>query len=201
MKTPAYYDSVPTISMMDPLARALGSAESGLLEYSYLDAVKLTGHSCPTVAGAWLLTRDALALLFPDSTPRRGGIKVDFRQPLDEGVTGVVASVVGLVTGAANAGGFKGLAGQYVRKDLLNFDVPMQGEIRFTRLDTMQSAEFARRGFTLPRSTEVSRLMREALKPDASAESRCAFTNAWSEWVARLLHTGGESEWVEVKVG
>lgn len=49
MKTPAYYDSVPTIMMMDPLASALGSAENGVLEYSYVDAVKLTGHSCPTV--------------------------------------------------------------------------------------------------------------------------------------------------------
>lgn len=52
MKTPAYYDEVPAIVMMDPLAKVLGSAQEGLIEYRYVDAVKLTGHSCPTVAGA-----------------------------------------------------------------------------------------------------------------------------------------------------
>mgnify|MGYP003492414693 FL=1 len=45
--------------MRDPLAELLGAAEGGRLEYTYADAVKLTGHSCPTVAGAWLATRQA----------------------------------------------------------------------------------------------------------------------------------------------
>ena len=93
MNTPAYYDSVPAILMMDPLARTLGSAEDGLIEYRYLDAVKLTGHSCPTVAGAWQLTHAALARLYPDSTPVRSHIRVEFRQPLDEGVVGVIANL------------------------------------------------------------------------------------------------------------
>ena len=83
MKTPAYYDAVPSIVMVDPLAQILGSAEDGLLEYRYIDAVKLTGHSCPTVAGAWLMTRAALAQLYPGGTPRRGDIRVELRQPLD----------------------------------------------------------------------------------------------------------------------
>ena len=110
MNTPAYYDTVPPITMTDPLAETLGSAEGGTLEYRYLDAVKLTGHSCPTVAGAWRMTRDALARLYPQGTPRRGEIRVDLREALDDGVAGVIASVVSLVTGAANAGGFKGFA-------------------------------------------------------------------------------------------
>ena len=101
MNTPAYYDTVPSITMTDPLAETLGSAEGGTLEYRYLDAVKLTGHSCPTVAGAWRLTRDALARLYPQGTPRRGEIRVDLREALDDGVAGVIASVVSLVTGAA----------------------------------------------------------------------------------------------------
>ena len=34
MKTPAYYDAVPSIVMVDPLAQILGSAEDGLLDRS-----------------------------------------------------------------------------------------------------------------------------------------------------------------------
>ena len=49
--------------MRDPLAEFLGAADGGRLEYTYADAVKLTGHSCPTVAGAWLATRRALATM------------------------------------------------------------------------------------------------------------------------------------------
>ena len=92
---------------------ALGAVEGGLIEYHYVDAVKLAGHSCPAVAGAWLMTRAALARLYPGETPRRGEIRVELRQALDEGVAGVIASVASLVTGAANEGGFNGLAGRF----------------------------------------------------------------------------------------
>jgi hypothetical protein len=53
MKTPAFLDAVAPIAGTDPLAELLGTAEGGRIEYHYLDAVKLAGHSCPTVAGAW----------------------------------------------------------------------------------------------------------------------------------------------------
>ena len=65
MKTPAFYDAVAPIAVTDPLAELLGAAEGGRFEYHYRDAVKLAGHSCPTVAGAWLMTRTALARLYP----------------------------------------------------------------------------------------------------------------------------------------
>ena len=93
MKTPASFDAVAPIAVTDPLAALLGAAEGGRIEYRYLDAVKLAGHSCPTVAGAWLMTRTALARLYPDEAPPRGGTRVELRQPVDEGVTGVIASV------------------------------------------------------------------------------------------------------------
>ena len=50
MQTPAFFDQAPTIVMQDALAQILGAAQNGLMEYRYLDAVKLAGHSCPTVA-------------------------------------------------------------------------------------------------------------------------------------------------------
>jgi hypothetical protein len=118
MQTPALFEAVPAIVVVDPLAETLGAAEGGVIEYHYRDAVKLAGHSCPTVAGAWLMTRAALARLYPNGAPQRGGMRVEMRQAVDEGVAGVIAGVVGLITGAANEGGFKGLAGRFGRQGL-----------------------------------------------------------------------------------
>jgi hypothetical protein len=187
METPAFFDAVPAIVVTDPLAEMLGATEGGLIEYRYVDAVKLAGHSCPTVAGAWLMTRAALVRLFPGETPRRGEIRVELRQGVDEGVAGVIASVAGLVTGAAGDGGFKGLAGRFGRQGLLRFGVPMRGEIRFARLDDGRSVELSHRPQVVPRPAGLSELMRDALSPQASAAARYAFADAWQGWVRVIL--------------
>ena len=187
MKTPDFFDAVPAITVADPLAETLGAATGGLIEYHYRDAVKLAGHSCPTVAGAWLMTRTALARLYPDGAPQRGGMRVELRQAVDEGVAGVIGSVAGLVTGAANEGGFKGLAGRFGRQGLLRFGVPMAGEIRFTRLDTGRSVEVAHRPQAVPRPAGLTELMRVALTPPSDDATRQEFAVAWQGWVQTIL--------------
>src|SRR5574340_1589187 len=136
MSHPDFFDAVPKISLYDPLAEFLGATEGGILEYGYFDAVKLAGHSCPTVASAYWMTCKALAALYPGAMPVRGDILVEFGQDNASGVTGVIANVVSMLTGAMADGGFKGLAGRFVRCDRLFFEAEMPGEIRFTRLDT-----------------------------------------------------------------
>ncbi len=187
MQVPDFYASAPRIVMQDGLAELLGAAQGGVIEYTYLDAVKLAGHSCPTVAGTWLMTRAALAHLYPGQTPLRGDIRVDMRDPQDEGVTGVMASVAGLITGAAGAGGFHGLAGRHIRRNLLSFGVPMRGEIRFTRLDTGQSVEMSHSPRAVARPAALATLMQDALGPQADAAGRQAFGQAWQHWVRALL--------------
>ena len=187
MQTPAFFDAVPPIVVVDPLGETLGAAEGGVLEYRYVDAVKLTGHSCPTVAGAWLMTRTALARLYPQELPRRGEVQVELRQALDVGVAGVIASVAALITGAANEGGFKGLAGRFARNGRLRFGVAMTGEIRFTRLDTHQAVELAHRPQVVPRPATLPTLMAQALTPGADPAARKAFADAWQGWVQTLL--------------
>lgn len=187
MHMPAFFDAAPSIVVADPLAEVLGAAEGGLIEYRYVDAVKVAGHSCPTVAGAWLMTRAALARLYPGETPRRGEIRVELRQAIDEGVAGVIASVAGLVTGAANEGGFKGLAGRFARNGLLRFGVPMRGEIRFSRLDNGQSVELSHRPQVVPRPASMGELLRDALAPQATTAARRAFADAWQGWVQVIL--------------
>mgnify|MGYP003477792306 CR=1 FL=1 len=187
MRTPAFFDAVAPIIVIDPLAALLGAAEGGRIEYRYLDAVKLAGHSCPTVAGAWLMTRAALAHLYQDTVPERGSLRVDMQLAVDEGVTGVIASVAGLVTGAAQDGGFKGLAGRFGRQGLLRFGVAMAGEIRFTRMDNGSSVELAHFPQSVPRPSGLADLMRGALAPDADTATRAAFAAAWQDWVRAIL--------------
>src|SRR5690606_23631521 len=116
--TPAFFAEAPTILVHDALAGFLGAAEGGVVEYRYVDAVKLAGHSCPTVAGAFMMARAALRALYPEpgALPERGEIRVDLREARDAGVAGVIASVLGLVTGAAGDGGFRGIGGRFVRR-------------------------------------------------------------------------------------
>jgi hypothetical protein len=129
MAFPEFFARVPAVTLRDPLAELLGAAEGGLIEYRFADAVKLTGHSCPTVAGAWLMTVRALRALYGDEIPERGNVAVALRESLDGGVAGVIGSVAGLLTGAAGAGGFKGLGGRHSRRNLLQFGVAGGGVI------------------------------------------------------------------------
>ena len=57
MNFPDFYDLAPVVRTHDPFAAMLGAARDGVLEYHYLDAVRLAGHSCPTVANAFLVGR------------------------------------------------------------------------------------------------------------------------------------------------
>lgn len=187
MQVPPFFDAVPPVAMRDPLAETLGAADDGVIEYGYVDAVKLAGHSCPTVAGAWLMTVKALARLYGDELPRRGEVRVELRQTHDEGVAGVIGNVAGLLTGAAGDGGFKGLAGRFSRRGLLAYGAPIDGDIRYTRTDTGKSVEVAYHPEVVERPAELKALMQAALAPSADAQARRAFGSAWQEWVRRIV--------------
>lgn len=143
MNYPSFYDEVKTIKTYDPLAQFLGAVEDGIIEYNYIEVVKIAGHSCATVAGAYLITIKALNALYPnDEIPVRGNIFVEFAGKEVDGVVGVVGNVVSIITGAKGCGGFKGIDGNYSRNNLLKFGVDgLQGDIRFTRLDNYKSVE------------------------------------------------------------
>lgn len=187
MQLPDFYANVQRLRVRDPLAEFLGAAEGGVLEYGYEDAVRLAGHSCPTVGCAYVLTCHALGALYPDSLPERGGVAVSFRNPLEEGVTGVVASVVTLLTGAAGPGGFKGLAGRFVRRDRLRFGAEVPLAMRFERLDTGLAVDAEAEPGRVPADPEMSTLLPRCVQGQASPEERRRFGVLWQERVARIV--------------
>lgn len=187
MRYPEFFDQAPSITMFDPLAKFLGAAEGGILEYHYVDAVRAAGHSCPTVASAWLMTIRALEALYPRDVPERGGIRVDFRHDATSGVTGVIASIVTLVTGATHDTGFKGLAGRFDRRNLLFFNAAVSEEIRFTRRDTGAAVDVTAHLEHVPSAPHVGELMAACITGRASEEVQREFGRLWQERVRTIL--------------
>ena len=103
MGFPAFFDQALVLVLRDALSELLGATPDGLIEYRYADAVRLAGHSCPTVAGAFLCARAGLRELYGQAVPERGGVEVSLPDAEDAGVAGVIGQVLTLVTGAAGA--------------------------------------------------------------------------------------------------
>ena len=184
---PAFFDQVPRLVVRDPLAEFLGAAEGGVLEYGYADAVRLAGHSCPTVASAYALAHHAMTRLFPGALPVRGLVQVGFQHPLDEGVTGVVAAVVGLLTGSAQDGGFKGIAGRFVRRNLQRFGEPQPLALRFSRSDTGASVDAAAELAKVQPHPGMAERMGRCMRGDADAGELQRFGQLWQDRVRRVL--------------
>jgi hypothetical protein len=187
MRYPEFYDHAPAIALYDPLARFLGAVEGGIVEYRYLDAVKTAGHSCPTVASAWLMTVRALEALYPDGVAERGAIRVDFRSEATSGVTGVIANVVALITGATRDTGFKGLAGRFDRRNLLYFNEGVEGELRFTRKDSGAAVNVEARLQRVPGDPRMGELMNACIAGHADEAVQLEFGRLWQERVRRIL--------------
>lgn len=187
MKYPAFIDDVPKITLYDPLAEFLGAIDDGIVEYSYLDAIKLAGHSCPAVASAYWMTCKALKALYDEALPERGSIRIEFRQKSTDGVCGVIANVVNLLTGAGNNAAFKGIGGQFDRRNKLLFETEIQTEARFTRLDNMQALTISVNLQGVPSSPRVSELLPACLNGTASSEDHVEFRQLWQARVKTIL--------------
>lgn len=184
---PDFFAQAPAIVMCDPLAALLGAARDGIIEYRFEDAVRLAGHSCPTVASAFLMVRAGLAALYGNELPRRGEIRVDMREASDAGVAGVMAAVATLITGAAEEGGFRGLGGQFVRRHRLFFAQEVPGTLRLQRLDTQAAVAVSARLDGIPGDPRMGELLPRCLAGSASAEETSLFGALWQARVRCLL--------------
>lgn len=193
MALQAFFDQAPRITLSDGLAAFLGATDDGLIEYRYADAVRVAGHSCPTVAGAYLMALAGMRALYPDDVPERGGVEVLMAGAEDEGTTGVIAQVFTLITGAAAANGFHGIGGRYTRHGLLRYGGQLPGFIaRFRRADSGASVRLGLDVSGVPASPQMRMQMARAMQPDASDEDRHAFAQTWQDRVRRLLLEHGD---------
>jgi hypothetical protein len=188
MNMPSFFDDVPRLRVRDPLAHMLGSAQDGVFEYGYGDVVRLTGHSCPTVAGAYWLTWLALRALYPHTLPERGGVRVEFRENARIGSTGVTATVVQMLTGAAGSSGFKGIGGRFSRAGLQRFAPEIPLSLRFTRLDNGGAVDAAVDLDMAPPDPALGPLLQRCARHGADdAEAAAELGRLWQQRVAHLL--------------
>jgi len=187
MHYPEFFKSIPSMTLHDPLADILGACQDGLITYGYLDAVKLTGHSCPTVAGAYLMALKGLAILYPDSQPVRGEIAVKLKEKKEHTVTGVVANVLSFITGASDAGGFKGVDGRYSRNGLLTFGADIAASVSLRRTDTKMTVLLDYNPAVLGLPAVDASLMKRVIGGTASEREADAFTLQWQENVKTVF--------------
>jgi len=187
MSYPSFFDEVEVIKVVDPLSNVLGAFEMGSYEFNYLDVVKSAGHSCPTVAGAYLITKEALKALYPDSPAMRGDIKVEFKEALEDGVAGVIGNVVSHITGATDKSGFKGLAGKFARHSLMDFNAPITSSAKFTSISTGKSVEVLYDPNSVMPSPDMQPLMQKMMGGNAEPSEIKEFGALWQDRVKRIF--------------
>ncbi len=188
MEYPDFFDQVQTIKLKDKLSAFLGSAKGGDIEISYLEVSKMAGHSCPTVAGAYLMTLKAINYLYDGSVPIRGEIMVEFSGSQQEGVVGVMSSVITNITGACSDFGFKGLNGEFSRNNLLVFNSSdLNGIVRFTRVDSGVFVDVDYNPNVVLVSIEQQQLMQKVMCGYDSEDERKEFQRLWQDRVKRIL--------------
>ena len=187
MQYPTFFDKVQPIALQDPLSDFLGALTDGKVEISYFDCVKLAGHSCPTVAGAYLMALKGLKALYGESLPQRGYISISMRDGEDEGVTGVICNVISFIIGANGIGGFKGIKGNFSRNNLVNYNVPMDGEVKLTRVVSNESGTLSYDFSIIAPDSMMKPLMGKRLQGIASEEEQKEFKRVWQERVEKIL--------------
>ncbi len=188
MEYPKFYDAVEPFVLQDDLAAFLGATENGIIEINYLDCVKLAGHSCPTVAGSYILAKRAIAKLYGSDTPKRSQVKIEFKENREHQVTGVIAAVLSLILGSNDSGGFSGIAGKFNRRDLLTFgNRSVHGMVKFTRVDNGESITLNLDTSMVPADSNMQPLMQKTLMGQASQEEAKEFGTLWQARVEYML--------------
>ena len=187
MNYPTFFETIESITLYDPLSDVLGAFEDGKITFSYLDVVKSAGHSCPTMAGAYLMIREGLKALYPNSLPERGALKVFFKERQEEGTTGVIANAFSLITGATENWGFKGFGGNYVRKDLMEFSAEIPFQVRIMRMDTEAHVDISYNPASIEIDPLMQPLMKKILTGVLNQEEKVTFKELWQARVAKIL--------------
>jgi len=185
MKYLDFFDEIPTITLYDDLSQFLGVNDDGIIELSYIDIVKTAGHSCATVAGAYLVALKGLEALYEDEVAKRGNIKVEIKKAPTEDNAGVVGCVLSNITGATTDYGFGGIpTGKYNRRGTLFLGADIKCDVRLTRLDTDKSVEINYKPQKVVKPMEI---LKSAIKPDAKQEDIESFPSRFQDMVKTVF--------------
>ncbi len=185
MKYPQFFNDIESITLYDDLSQFLGVNDDGVVEITYADIVKTAGHSCATVAGAYLVALKGLKALYGETLPARGMIQVELKNAPTEDNAGVVASVLSNITGATIDFGFGGIpTGKYNRRNLLFFSANIDADVCFTRKDTGKKVYVS---YTPQKVVNPMAILKSAIVPDATEEDKKSFPKRFQEMVKSVF--------------
>lgn len=185
MEYKAFFDEIEQIKLQDELAKFLGVNSDGIIEISYIDIVKTAGHSCGTVAGAYLTAEMGLKALFGEKVPKRGEIKVELKRKPEEDNAGVVGCVLSNITGATTDYGFGGIpGGKFNRRNLLFYGADIESDVRLTRLDTGASVGV---NYHLGKVVNPMQILMSAIGENATEEDKASFPTRFQEMVKKIF--------------
>ena len=185
MKYQSFFDEIETLILKDELAKFLGVNSDGIIEITYLDIVKVAGHSCGTVAGAYLIALKGLKALYKHEIPQRGEIKVEIKKATSEDNAGVVGFVLSNITGATTDYGFGGIPGnKFNRRNLLFYNAPINTDVRFTRLDNGKQIGINYHPYKVVNPMQI---LMSAIGPDATPELKKTFPERFQKMVKTIF--------------
>lgn len=205
-----FLGKVEPIRFREPFAETLGvfKETDAVLEYTFIDVVKMAGHACPTTAGAYLCCQEALKKLYPDELPVRGDISITVYGEADEGVYGVISQVFSFLTGAAPATGFRGLGHKFRRKDLLKFHPekmdPQALCFEFRRVNNGKAVlvKFfpGRIPFDEVKAKRLGALLEKVIWEAAKEDEQREFQDLWIGKVRDMvIEKRGINEWISIE--
>jgi hypothetical protein len=185
MEYQTFFDGIESITLQDELAKFLGVNDDGIIDISYLDIVKTAGHSCGTVAGAYLTAQMGLQALFGEVIPKRGEIKVELKREPEEENAGVVGCVLSNITGATTNYGFGGIpGGKFNRRGLLFYGAGIESDVRLTRLDTGVSVGI---NYHPQKVVNPMQILMSTIGKNATEEDKTSFPVRFQEMVRTIF--------------
>jgi hypothetical protein len=182
-----FFSKIDNIKLQDNLSLFLGSSKDGIVEFTYHDIVKSAGHSCPTVAGAYICTNEALKFLYQDEIAKRGEIFISFKNDINDGTVGVISNVISQITGATLYTGFKGLNNKFVRHSLFDYNVNIPYDLRFKRTDTNDYVDVQYNPNAILPHKNMQKLMQKIIQNQATSEDKQLFGKLWQDRVERIF--------------
>jgi len=207
--TQDYISQVEPMMFRDTFLEILGQVDEPI-PYYYTEAVKLSGHSCAAITGAWTITKKAMEALYGDETPVRGQIKITMPGPADQYFIGVFGEVFTYLTGAAPESGFPGsdFGPTYNRRNLLVYPedvtkLPFAAlEYVFERTDTGRKVGVVyNMTMVVPVSTpEIAALYPGLVAGTLTAEENATFVTWWNDRAINTLVNEDQEGFLRVRV-
>jgi len=186
-----FFDDAEEIRLKDPLSYVLGAMDEGeVMVFKYADAVKMAGHSCAAVSGAYMATAKAVKFLYDGEPGIRGDIKVTIKGKPTDLAYGPMSQVMTLITGASTETGFHGLGGgRFGRYNLMDFDEDNFefNTFVFERKDNGKKVKVVYNPQVLPENPRMGEVAGLTISGVASKEQKEEFFSLWQGKVRKIL--------------